>query len=157
MRRRRNVIPPCAAKQTEYASRKTVLTNRFTAFLRFQKKINMSQRIARVLVCQARTGREESNIMSIMSFKTMCSTCRSARAAGLLDCTFAEQRVAALLGSVTQAVLAFLIHIDDCSSAWDGRKAPANAAGLLRPTPAVEGIPSGFSKPIRCLTEQRTS
>jgi hypothetical protein len=62
--------------------------------------------------------------------------------------------VAALLGSVTQAVLAFLIHIDDCSSAWDGRKAPANAAGSLRPALAVEGIPSGFSKPIRCLTEQ---
>jgi len=95
--------------------------------------------------------------MMTMSMTTKGSTRRSAKAAGLMEYTFAEQRVAALLGPVAQAVPASTIHIQDRSSAWDGHPAPAKAAGSLRLALTVEGYPSGLSRPMRCLTEHRTT
>ena len=89
-----------------------------------------------------------------MSVKTMRSTCRLAKAAGLLERTFAEKRVAVFLGPAAQAALV-IFYLFDCSTARDGRKAPANAAGFLRLVLTVEGTPSDFSKSVRCLTEQK--
>jgi len=98
--------------------------------------------------------------MSYTSVKTKLSTCRLAKAAGLLDSIFRRERVAAQLGlaaDVSAQAAPAILNLFDLSPAWDGQPALAYAAGSLRSALSVEGYPSGFIKPMRSLTEHRTT
>ena len=69
---------------------------------------------------------------------------------------FCRGHMAMLLGSARgtflQAVSTTFKYI--ClPSAWGWRKAPANASGFFRSALSAEIDFSGFSKPMRCLTE----
>ena len=92
-----------------------------------------------------------------MSINIVTSTRQAAKEAGTLDQFFLRRKhVAVLFEPASQAapVTSFIL---DLSSAWDGRTAPANAAGFLRSALSAEGRPSGFSKPTRILTEHKTT
>ena len=84
---------------------------------------------------------------------------RLVRLVVILVMIFCRGHMAMLLGSVTglflQAVLITFKYMS-LSSAWDECKAPAVATGFFRSALSAEKDFSGFSKPMRCLTEHIT-
>ena len=90
-----------------------------------------------------------------MSGKIKTSTRPAAKGAGFMDHYLRGRHVAVLFKLAAQAA-PVISSTFDSSSAWDGRTAPANAAGSLRPAPSAEAKASGFSKPTRILTEHMT-
>jgi hypothetical protein len=108
-----------------------------------------------MLACQSNTGAEREEFMKIMSIMIRTSTRQAAKGAGAMDLlSLCRKHMTVFFGPVVQAASANLNQFDRFP-VWNGRTAPANAAGSLRSALTAGTQVSGFSKPTRYLTEQR--
>lgn len=94
--------------------------------------------------------------MQTMSAKNSVSTRRSAKAAGLMDVYSLRRKHVAVFFDPAALRAAPAILYFDLSSARDGHTAPVNTTGLIWLALSAEGTPSGFSKPMRNLTQHST-